>query len=49
VKSKAEAIEWAKRAPMPDGDVIEIRQVQEMADFTPEIRKAAGPTRFGAQ
>jgi len=49
VKSKAEAIEWAKRAPMPDGDVIEIRQVQEMADFTPEIQKAAGPTRLGAQ
>jgi hypothetical protein len=42
VKSKADAIEWAKRAPMPDGDVIEIRQVQEMADFPPEVRKAAG-------
>src|SRR5216110_1157256 len=37
VKSKEEAIEWAKRAPMPDGDVIEVRQVQEMSDFTPEI------------
>jgi hypothetical protein len=49
VKSRAEAVEWAKRAPMPDGDVIEIRQVQEMADFTPEIRKAAGTTRFGTQ
>jgi hypothetical protein len=49
VKSRAEAVEWAKRAPMPDGDVIEIRQVQEMADFTPEIQKAAGTTRFGAQ
>jgi hypothetical protein len=49
VKSRAEAIEWAKRAPMPDGDVIEIRQVQEMADFTPEIQKAAGATRFGTQ
>jgi hypothetical protein len=49
VKSRAEAIEWAKRAPMPDGDVIEIRQVQEMADFTPEIRKAAGTTRLGTQ
>jgi hypothetical protein len=49
VKSRAEAIEWAKRAPMLDGDVIEIRQVQEMADFTPEIRKAAGTTRLGTQ
>jgi len=42
VKSRAEAIEWAKRAPMPEGDVIEIRQVQEMADFPPDVQKAAG-------
>jgi hypothetical protein len=49
VKSKDEAIEWAKRAPMPDGDVIEVRQVQEMADFTPEVQQAAGGTRLGTQ
>jgi hypothetical protein len=49
VKSRADAVEWAKRAPMLDGDVIEIRQVQEMEDFTPEIRKAVGTTRFGTQ
>ena len=42
VKSKEEAVEWAKRAPMPDGETIEVRQVQEMSDFPPEIRKAAG-------
>ena len=42
VKSKAEAIEWAKRAPMLDGDTIEVRQVQELSDFPPETRKAAG-------
>jgi len=42
VKSKAEAIEWAKRAPMLVGDVIEIRQVQELADFPPDVQKAAG-------
>jgi hypothetical protein len=41
VKSKAEAVEWASRAPMLDGDVIEIRQVQEMADFPPEVQKVA--------
>ncbi len=45
VKSRDEAIEWAKRAPMLDGDVIEVRQVQEMADFPPELRKAAGVER----
>jgi len=42
VKSKAEAIEWLKRAPFPDGEV-EIRQVFEPEDFgpvmTPEIRE----------
>ncbi|HEY7895761.1 MAG TPA: YciI family protein [Gemmatimonadaceae bacterium] len=41
VKSKAEAIEWIKRAPFKDGD-IEIRQVFEDADFgsniTPETK-----------
>lgn len=39
VKSKAEALEWASRAPMLDGDVIEVRQVQEFADFPPETQK----------
>ena len=42
VKSKAEAIEWLKRAPFREGEV-EIRQVFETADFgdalTPEIRE----------
>jgi hypothetical protein len=37
VKSKAEAIEWASRAPFPDGEEIEIRQVFESSDFPPEI------------
>jgi len=41
VKSKAEAIEWAKRAPFPDGETVEIRQVQELSDFPPEIQKVA--------
>ena len=41
VKSKQEALEWAKRAPFQDGEV-EIRQVFEAEDFgaeyTPELR-----------
>jgi len=41
VKSKAEAIEWAKRCPGSANEVIEIRQVQAMEDFPPEIQKAA--------
>src|SRR2546430_17713332 len=42
VKSRQEAIEWAKRAPMQDGDIIEVRQVQELSDFPPDVQKAAG-------
>jgi hypothetical protein len=41
-KSRQEAIEWAKRAPMLDGDVIEVRQAQEMEDFPEDVRRAAG-------
>jgi len=41
VKSKAEAIEWAKRAPMPDNEIVEVRQVQEFEDFPEDVQKAA--------
>jgi hypothetical protein len=37
VKSKAEAIAWASRAPFEDGAELEIRQVFEASDFPPEI------------
>ena len=37
VKSKDEAIEWVKRVPFADGEVIEVRQVFEASDFPPEI------------
>ncbi|HEX8602484.1 MAG TPA: YciI family protein [Pseudoduganella sp.] len=37
VKSRDEAIEWVKRAPMLDGDEIEIRQVFEAEDFGAEF------------
>jgi hypothetical protein len=42
VRSKDEAVEWARRAPMLDGDMIEVRQVQEMSDFPPDVQAAAG-------
>jgi len=41
-RSQEEAIEWAKRAPMLDGDIIEVRKVQEASDFPEEIQKAIG-------
>ena len=41
VKSRDEAIEWAKRCPGSPNEVIEVRQVQEMSDFPEDVRKAA--------
>jgi hypothetical protein len=41
VKSKEEAIQWATRCPASNNEVIEIRQVQEMADFPADVQKAA--------
>ena len=43
VRSKAEAIEWLKRAPFDGGEEVELRQVFEAedfgAEFTPELRE----------
>lgn len=53
VRSREEAVEWAKRCPNPTGDEseIELRQIFEMADFgaelTPELREQE--TRLRAQ
>jgi len=41
VKSRAEAIEWARRCPASDNEIIEIRQVQEMEDFPADVQQAA--------
>ncbi len=49
VKSKEEAVEWAKRVPAEDGDIIEVRQVFEMSEFPPEVQKAADSPRVKAQ
>ena len=41
VKSREEAIEWAKRCPASDNEVIEVRQLQEMSDFPDDVKEAA--------
>ena len=41
VKSKEEAVAWASRCPASDNEIIEVRQVQEMADFPEDVQKAA--------
>jgi len=52
VKSKEEAVEWAKRVPAEDDNVIELRQVYDASDFpadvvTPDI--AAREKALGAE
>lgn len=39
--SKEEAVAWATRCPAADGDTIEIRQVYEMTEYSPEVQAAA--------
>jgi hypothetical protein len=39
VKSKEQAVEWAKRCPLPENGLIEIRQVFEDRDFPPDLQK----------
>ncbi|MBA2397368.1 MAG: YciI family protein [Bradyrhizobium sp.] len=41
VKSREEAIAWARKCPASENEIIEIRQVQEMADFSEEVQQAA--------
>src|ERR1700751_3862358 len=41
VKSRDEAIAWAKRCPASENEMIEIRQVHEMSDFPPDVQQAA--------
>jgi hypothetical protein len=40
VRSREEAVEWAKRAPMSDNEIIEVRQIHEMPDFPEDVQKA---------
>ncbi len=41
VRSREEAIEWAKRAPMSNNEVIEVRRIHAMPEFPEDIQKAA--------
>ena len=45
VQSKEEAVEWASRCPASDNEVIEVRQVQEFADFSADVQEASGSFR----
>jgi hypothetical protein len=41
VNSREEAIAWARQCPAAANEIIEIRQVQEMTDFSEEVQEAA--------
>ncbi len=41
VNSRDEAIAWATKCPASRNEIIEIRQVQEMEDFSPELQRVA--------
>jgi len=41
VASREEAIAWARKCPASSNEIIEIRQVQEMSDFPPDLQEAA--------
>ncbi|HEX4110743.1 MAG TPA: YciI family protein [Solirubrobacteraceae bacterium] len=42
VASREEAVGWASRCPASPGQTIEVRRVQELEDFPPEVRDLAG-------
>lgn len=41
VTSREEAIEWARRCPAGENDVIEVRRVHEMSEFPEDVQEAA--------
>ena len=41
VPSRQAAIDWARQCPASENEIIEIRQVQEMADFPEDVQQAA--------
>ena len=45
VKSKADALAWASRVPFTDGEVVEVRQMFEAADFPAEVFPPAAAAR----
>ena len=45
VRSKEEAVAWASRCPASDDETIEVRRVQELSDFSGEVKEAIAGLR----
>ncbi len=41
VRSREEAIEWARRAPAADGEIIEVRQLWDFEEYPEDVQKTA--------
>jgi len=41
VRSRDEAIEWARRCPASEDAIIGVRRIQEISDFPEDVQKAA--------
>lgn len=39
VDSREEAVAWAKRCPGSENEVIEVRRIQEMSDYSGEVQE----------
>ena len=49
VKSREEAIEWARRVPSPTALKVELRQVHELTDFPADLQNTADTSTVRAQ
>ena len=41
VASRDDAVDWASRCPLNEGDAIELRRIYEMSDFPEDVQAAA--------
>lgn len=49
VRSREEAIEWAKRCPASPNEMIEVRQIQDFDDFPEDIQNTVAEAGFGGE
>jgi hypothetical protein len=45
LNSKEEAVEWARRCPAQEGDVIEIREIFDFSEFGDDVQEAIQSAR----
>ena len=48
VRSREEALEWARRIPAAEDDVVEVRQVHDMSEFSEEVQEAVARLNVSA-